>query len=60
MLKKAVATYFAVLNAKKQREITENTIGVLEKQKKELVIYIIMGKMVPKSELLEIEADIEK
>ncbi|WP_308575071.1 TolC family protein [uncultured Fusobacterium sp.] len=55
----AVATYFAVLNAKKQREITENTIGALEKQKERISDLYHNGKMVPKSELLKIEADIE-
>ncbi len=55
----AVATYFAVLNAKKQREITENTIEALEKQKERISDLYHNGKMVPKSELLKIEADIE-
>lgn len=55
----AVATYFAVLNAKKQREITENTIEALEKQKERVSDLYHNGKMVPKSELLKIEADIE-
>lgn len=56
---KAVATYFAALNAKKQREITENTIEALEKQKERVSDLYHNGKMVPKSELLKIEADIE-
>lgn len=55
----AVATYFSVLNAKKQREITENTIKALEKQKERISDLYHNGKMVPKSELLKIEADIE-
>lgn len=55
----AVATYFATLNAKKQREITENTIEALEKQKERISDLYHNGKMVPKSELLKIEADIE-
>lgn len=55
----AVATYFAALNAKKQREITENTIEALEKQKERISDLYHNGKMVPKSELLKIEADIE-
>lgn len=55
----AVATYFAALNAKKQREITENTIEALEKQKERVSDLYHNGKMVPKSELLKIEADIE-
>ena len=55
----AVAIYFAALNAKKQREITENTIEALEKQKERVSDLYHNGKMVPKSELLKIEADIE-
>lgn len=55
----AIGTYFAVLNAKKQREITENTIEALEKQKERISDLYHNGKMVPKSELLKIEADIE-
>ena len=56
---KAVATYFAALNAKKQREITENTIEALKKQKERVSDLYHNGKMIPKSELLKIEADIE-
>lgn len=55
----AVAAYFAALNAKKQREITENAIEALEKQKERISDLYNNGKMVPKSELLKIEADIE-
>ena len=56
---KAVATYFAALNAKKQREITENTIEALKKLKERVSDLYHNGKMIPKSELLKIEADIE-
>ena len=55
----AVAAYFAVLNAQKQTEITERSIKLLEKQKARVWDLYNNGKLVPKSEYLKIEADIE-
>lgn len=55
----AVAEYFAALNAKKQIEITDKTIEALEKQKERVYDLYKNGKLVPKSEVLKIEATIE-
>lgn len=55
----AVSIYFAALNARKQKEITDNAIKALEKQKERVNALYTNGKQVPKSELLKIEADIE-
>lgn len=55
----AVAAYFAVLNAQKQTDITERAIKLLEKQKARVWDLYSNGKLVPKSEYLKIEADIE-
>lgn len=55
----AVAAYFAVLNAQKQTEITERAMKLLEKQKSRIWDLYSNGKLVPKSEYLKIEADIE-
>ena len=55
----AVAAYFAVLNAKKQTEITNRATELLEKQKARVWDLYSNGKLVPKSEYLKIEADIE-
>lgn len=55
----AVAEYFAALNAKKQIEITDKTIDALEKQKERVYDLYKNGKLVPKSEVLKIEATIE-
>lgn len=54
-----VAAYFAVLNAQKQTEITERAMRLLEKQKSRVWDLYSNGKLVPKSEYLKIEADIE-
>nr|WP_317279581.1 TolC family protein [uncultured Fusobacterium sp.] len=54
-----VAAYFAVLNAQKQTEITERAMSLLEKQKSRVWDLYSNGKLVPKSEYLKIEADIE-
>lgn len=54
-----VAAYFAVLNAQKQTEITERAMNLLEKQKSRVWDLYSNGKLVPKSEYLKIEADIE-
>ena len=55
----AVSIYFAALNAKKQKDITDNAIKALEKQRERVNALYKNGKQVPKSELLKIEADIE-
>lgn len=55
----AVAAYFAVLNAQKQTEITNRAMELLEKQKSRVWDLYSNGKIVPKSEYLKIEADIE-
>lgn len=55
----AVAAYFAVLNAQKQTEITNRAMELLEKQKSRVWDLYNNGKIVPKSEYLKIEADIE-
>lgn len=55
----AVSIYFAALNARKQKEITDNAIKALEKQRERVNALYTNGKQVPKSELLKIEADIE-
>lgn len=55
----AVAKFFEALNYKKQIEITDKAIEALEKQKERISDLYNNGKLVPKSELLKIEADIE-
>lgn len=55
----SIGEYFKVLNYRKQREITKNTIEALEKQKSRLLGLYNEGKMIPKSELLKVDADIE-
>ena len=55
----AVAKFFEVLNYKKQIEITDKAIEALEKQRERISDLYNNGKLVPKSELLKIEADIE-
>ncbi len=54
-----VNLYFAALNYKKQREITEFTILALQKQRNRLDGLYKENKMIPKSEVLKVEADIE-
>lgn len=55
----AVAKFFEALNYKKQIEITNKAIEALEKQRERISDLYNNGKLVPKSELLKIEADIE-
>lgn len=55
----AVSQYFAALNARKQIEITNKAIEALEKQRERVNDLYTNGKIVPKSEVLKIEADIE-
>ncbi|UPO98518.1 TolC family protein (plasmid) [Cetobacterium somerae] len=54
-----VNSYFAALNYKKQREITDLTITALQKQRNRLDGLYKENKMIPKSEVLKVEADIE-
>lgn len=55
----AVGKFFDALNYKKQIEITNKAIEALEKQRERIADLYENGKIVPKSELLKIEADIE-
>ena len=55
----AVDKFFDALNYKKQIEITNKAIEALEKQRERIADLYNNGKIVPKSELLKIEADIE-
>lgn len=56
----AVSKYFEILNLKRQIEISDITIKALENQKRRLKILFTGGKLIPKSELLKVEANIEK
>lgn len=55
----SVDEYFKALNFRKQREITNLTIQALQKQRNRLEGLYKENKMIPKSELLKVEADIE-
>ncbi|MGL5594001.1 TolC family protein, partial [Cetobacterium sp.] len=55
----SINSYFATLNYKKQREITDLTIAALQKQRNRLDGLYKENKMIPKSEVLKVEADIE-
>lgn len=55
----AVNAYFSILNAQKQSEITTRTIELLKKQRQRNFDLYENGKILPKSEYLKIEADIE-
>lgn len=59
-IEKAVEAYFDVLNYQKQYEIIENAIKAMNKQKGRLEGLYKGGKIVPKSELLKVESDIER
>lgn len=56
---KAVGSYFEALNYRKQREITDRVLKALEKQKSRLSGLYGNGRLIPKSEVLKVEADIE-
>lgn len=56
----AISQYFSALNAQKQAEITDKTIEALSKQKQRVENLYTNGKLVPKSEVLKIEANIEE
>ena len=55
----SIGEYFEYLNYKKQKDITMGTIKALEKQKSRLAGLYREGKMIPKSEVLKVEANIE-
>lgn len=55
----SVNEYFKALNFRKQREITDLTISALQKQRNRLDGLYKENKMIPKSEVLKVEADIE-
>lgn len=54
-----VDAYFSTLNYKKQREITDLTIAALQKQRNRLSGLYKENKMIAKSEVLKVEADLE-
>ncbi|MGL6169238.1 MAG: TolC family protein, partial [Fusobacteriaceae bacterium] len=58
-VEESVTEYFNALNSKQQKEITELTIEALEKQKSRLSGLYNQNKMIAKSEVLKVEADIE-
>ncbi|MGL5057591.1 MAG: TolC family protein [Fusobacteriaceae bacterium] len=55
----SIDQYFIALNSKQQRELTESAIEALEKQKSRLSALYSMNKLIAKSEVLKVEADIE-
>lgn len=55
----SVSEYFDALNYRKQREITDKTIEALQKQRARLDGLYRENKLIPKSEVLKVEADIE-
>lgn len=59
-IEKAVGAYFDILNYQKQSEIINNAVKAMDKQKSRLQGLYKGGKIVPKSELLKVEADIER
>lgn len=59
-IEKAVGSYFDTLNYQKQIEIINSAIKAMNKQKGRLEGLYKGGKIVPKSELLKVEADIER
>ena len=54
----AIATYFQVLNLRKQKEIAEMVLETLNKQKDRLEKLFDNGMLVPKSEVLKVKSDI--
>lgn len=59
-IEEAVGAYFDILNYQKQCEIIDNAIKAMDKQKARLKVLYNGGKIIPKSELLKVEADIER
>ncbi len=56
----SLSEYFKVLNYRKQVEIINSTINALEKQRVRLNNLYIENRLIAKSEILKIEADLEK
>ncbi|MGL5427401.1 MAG: TolC family protein [Cetobacterium sp.] len=54
-----VDEYFKALNYRQQREVTNSVIEALEKQKSRLSALYSHNKLIAKSEVLKVEADIE-
>jgi len=54
----AIATYFEVLNKRKQAEISRMVQNSLSKQEERLRSLYKSNKMIPKSELLKVQADL--
>ena len=54
----AIATYFQVLNLRKQKEIAEMVLDTLNKQRDRLEKLFNNGMLVPKSEVLKVKSDI--
>lgn len=59
-IEESVTTYFEVLNYQKQTEVVNNALKAMNKQKERLSGLYKGGKIVPKSEILKVEADIER
>ena len=55
----SVFEYFSALNYRKQKEITDKTIEALTKQRSRLDGLYRENKLIPKSEVLKVDADIE-
>ncbi|WP_319205502.1 TolC family protein [uncultured Ilyobacter sp.] len=54
----AISTYFEILNKKKQAEISRMVLNSLSKQEERLKSLYRSNKMIPKSELLKVQADL--
>lgn len=55
-----VATYFGLLTQQRNVQYTRESLNSLEKQRQRMKILYENGKLIPKSDVLKIEADIEK
>ncbi|WP_432205355.1 TolC family protein (plasmid) [Cetobacterium somerae] len=55
----SVNEYFNALNYRKQKEITDSTIDALQKQRDRLNGLYEQNKLIAKSEILKVEADLE-
>ena len=53
-----IDSFFNILNLKKQVEISDRVIEILEKQRDRLEKLYTKGKLIPRSELLKVESDI--
>lgn len=56
--KKAISTYFDILNKRKQADISRMVQNSLSKQEERLSSLYKSNKMIPKSELLKVQADL--